>query len=99
MRTETPGADAEAVAPPAEEATAPARPRGQILADIEKERDGLEQSFTALRRDLDEALDAGRRRAAAARGKVAVAVPVAGAVVVSVVVAAMLFRRRSGTTG
>lgn len=92
MSAETPGAGAQA--PAAEEPRPPARPRGEILADIAKERDALEQSFAALRRDLDEALEAGRRRAGAARSKVAVVAPVAGVVVASAVVAAVLFRRR-----
>ena len=36
----------------------------EIRADMEQERAGLERSFAALRGDLDEAVDAGKQRAA-----------------------------------
>ena len=77
------GAGAEAV-------KAPARPVAEIRADIERERAGLDRSFAALRGDLDEAVDAGKQRAARVRRKAVVVVPAAAAALV----AALLLRSR-----
>jgi hypothetical protein len=79
---------------PVTPAKAAARPAAEILADIEKERAALNGSFEALRRDLDEAIDAGRERARAAGKKAAVVVPAVAGVVASVAAAALLLRRR-----
>jgi hypothetical protein len=74
---------------------APSRPVNEIRADIEKERAELSRSFDTLRADLDEAVDAGRQRAADTGRKAKIVGPVAAGVVASLVVARMLFRRRS----
>lgn len=74
---------------------AAARPTAEILADIEKERAALNGSFEALRRDLDEAIEAGRERARAAGKKAAVVVPAITGVVASLAAVALLLRRRS----
>jgi len=55
---EAKAAEAKAAAKP------PARPVSEIRADIEKERAELSRSFETLRSDLDEAVDAGKQRAA-----------------------------------
>lgn len=73
---------------------APPRPASQIRADIEKERVALAGLFDALRRDLDEALDAGSRRAKDADRKAAVVAPAAAGLLVVLMVARRLFRRR-----
>lgn len=75
----------------AEVVKAPARPVAEIRADMERERAGLERSFAALRGDLDEAVDAGKQRAARARRKAVVAVPAAAT---ALVVALFLRSRR-----
>jgi len=74
----------------AEAAKAPARPVAEIRADIERERAGLDRSFAALRGDLDEAVDAGKQRAARARRKAVVVVPAAA----TALVAALFLRSR-----
>jgi hypothetical protein len=81
---------------PATDATAPERPAGEILADIERERSELSSSFESLRNDLDEALDAGKQRAKDAGKKAAVIGPIVAGVVASAAAAALLYRRRSG---
>jgi hypothetical protein len=86
---EAPGAGAAAAAKP------PARPVSEIRADIEKERAELSRSFEKLRDDLDEAVDAGKQRAADTGRKAKFAGPVAAGVVASLVVARMMFKRRS----
>ena len=63
-------------------AKAPARPVAEVRADIALERAGLDRSFAALRGDLDEAVDAGRQRAARARRKAVVVVPAAATALV-----------------
>jgi hypothetical protein len=80
--------------PDAKAPKAPARPAPEILADIKAERAALSSSFEALRRDLDEALVAGRGRAGAAGKKAAVIAPVVAGLAVSVTAAALLLRRR-----
>jgi hypothetical protein len=64
-------------------AKAPARPVAEIRADIERERAGLDRSFAALRGDLDEAIDAGKQRAARTRRRVVVVVPAAATALVT----------------
>lgn len=86
MSTDTSGAESKA----------PARPAGEILADIEKERAGLTGSFDALGGDVDEAMDAGRQRARKAGKKAAVITPAVAAVLVAIVIALLLARRRAG---
>ena len=78
------------------EPKAPARPAGEILADIEKERAGLKESFDALGSDVDEAMDAGRQRARKAGKKAAVITPVVAAVILAIVIAILVARRRAG---
>lgn len=74
----------------------PARPAAEVRADIEKERTALAGSFEALRGDLDEAFDAGTRRAKDAGRKAAVVGPaVAGALAVLLVLRRLVRRRRS----
>ena len=79
--------------PPA--AKPPARPVSEIRADIEKERAELSRSFEKLRDDLDEAVDAGKQRAADTGRKAKIAGPVAAGVVASLVVARSLLKRRA----
>ena len=86
---EAAAAEAKAAAKP------PARPVSEIRADIEKERAELSRSFETLRDDLDEAVDAGKQRAADTGRKAKIAGPVAEGVVASLVVARMVFKRRS----
>ncbi|MGE5228624.1 MAG: hypothetical protein ACM3MJ_02780 [Deltaproteobacteria bacterium] len=90
--SDTPTADVNAPdeASAAGAAKAPARPVAEIRADIERERAGLDRSFAALRGDLDEAVDAGRQRAARARRKAVVVVPAAA----TALVAALFLRSR-----
>jgi hypothetical protein len=57
----------------------PARPVSEIRADIVKERAALGASFDALRADLDETVDAGKRRVAGAGRKAKFAAPAIGA--------------------
>ena len=57
----------------------PARPAAEVRADIVRERAALGASFDALRTDLDDAMDAGRRRAASAGRKAKIAAPAVGA--------------------
>ena len=57
----------------------PARPAPEIRADIIEERAALGASFDALRGDLDEAVDAGKRRVAGAARKAKFAAPAIGA--------------------
>jgi hypothetical protein len=78
------------------EAKAPARPAGEILADIEKERAGLKESFDALGGDVDEAMDAGRQRARKAGKKAAVITPAVAAVILVIVIALLVAKRRAG---
>ncbi len=80
---------------PDTEAKAPERRPGEILADIETERAGLDSSFESLRGELDEALDAGKRRVKQAGKKAAKVGPVVAGIVVSAATAALLIRRRS----
>ena len=77
------------------EAKAPARPRSAIIADIEKERSALAGSFESLRGELDEALDAGQKRARDAGRKAAVIGPVVAGVVVAAAVGTRLLTGRS----
>jgi hypothetical protein len=77
----------------AEAAKAPARPVAEIRADIERERAGLDRSFAALRGDLDEAVEAGKQRAARARRKAVVVVPAAATALVAALF--LLSRRRA----
>lgn len=79
-------------------AKAPTRPADEILADIEQERAQLAASFETLRRDLDEAIDAGKERAQAAGKKAAVAGPAVAGVLALVAALVLLVRRRSRTT-
>jgi hypothetical protein len=72
----------------------PARPATAIRADIERERAALDGAFETLRRDLDEGLDAGRRRLADAGRKARTVAPVAVGLVVAGGVARLLLRRR-----
>jgi t-SNARE complex subunit (syntaxin) len=74
----------------------PARPVDEILADIEKERAGLTESFDALGGDVDEAIDAGRERARRAGKKAAVIAPAVVAVIVVIVIVLLVARRRAG---
>jgi hypothetical protein len=67
----------------------------EIRADIEKERAELSRSFETLRTDLDEAVDAGKRRAADTGKKARIAGPVAAGVVAALVVARAVVKRRS----
>ena len=71
----------------------------EIRADIEKERAELSRSFDTLRADLDEAVDAGRQRAADTGKKAKIVGPVAAGVVASLVVARMVFKRRARKDG
>jgi len=80
---------------PDTEAKAPERRPGEILADIDTERAGLDSSFESLRGELDEALDAGKRRVKQAGRKAAKVGPVVAGIVVSAAAAALLIRRRS----
>jgi hypothetical protein len=98
----TAGADGAAAAHPAgadgaakAAAKPPARPVSEIRADIERERAELARSFEALQGDLDEAVDAGKQRAADTGKKAKIAGPVVAGVVASLVVARMVFKRRS----
>ncbi len=96
--SDTPTADVNApgggstagAAAAADAVKAPARPVAEIRADIERERAGLDRSFAALRGDLDEAVEAGRQRAARTRRKAVVVVPAAAAALV----AGLLLRSR-----
>jgi len=97
--SETGAAEAKAAVQSASEAKTPVRPASEILADIERERDELGKSFESLRRDIDEAFDAGRERAERAGRQVAVIAPIAAAVLLVVGVAVLLFRRRPGKKG
>jgi hypothetical protein len=95
-----PGQDAQAAGrkdAAAEEAAAkaPARPVSEIRADIEKERAELSGSFETLRSDLDEAVDAGKQRAADTRRKAMIVGPAVAGVIASLVVARAVFKRRS----
>jgi hypothetical protein len=85
----------DAAAEKAKEAKAPARPVSEIRADIEKERAELSRSFDTLRADLDEAVDAGRQRAADTGKKAKIVGPLVAGVVATLVVARMLYKRRS----
>jgi hypothetical protein len=80
---------------PDTETKVPARPAGEILADIESERSGLVSAFDSLRGELDEALDVGRQRVTQAGKKAARVGPVVAGVVVSAAAAVLLLRRRS----
>ena len=87
------------VAGDAKDAKPPARPVSEIRADIEKERAELSRSFDTLRADLDEAVDAGRQRAADTGKKAKIVGPVAAGVVASLVIARMVFKRRAARRG
>jgi hypothetical protein len=91
--SDTPSDDVKVSGEGAAAAPAPARPVAEIRADIERERSGLDRSFAALRGDLDEAVDAGKERAARARRKAVVAVPAAAAALVAALV--LRSRRRA----
>jgi hypothetical protein len=78
------------------EPKAPARPSGEILADIEKERAGLTESFDALGSDVDEVMDAGRQRVRKVGKKAAVITPAVAAVIVVIVIVLLVARRRAG---
>ena len=96
------GAGAKAKAAEAKAAAGakpPARPVSEIRADIEKERAELSRSFETLQGDLDEAVDAGRQRAADTGKKAKIAGPVLAGVVASLVVARAVFKRRSRKDG
>ena len=84
----------DAAADKAKEAKPPARPVSEIRADIEKERAELTRSFDTLRADLDEAVDAGRQRAADTGRKAKIVGPAVAGVVTTLVVARMLYKRR-----
>lgn len=73
----------------------PARPIDEILADIEKERAGLTESFDAIGSGVDEAMEAGRQRARQAGKKAAVITPVVAAVILAIVIALLVAKRRS----
>ena len=57
----------------------PARPAAEVRADIVRERAALGASFDALRADLDDAVDAGRERAASLGRKARIVAPLVGA--------------------
>lgn len=74
----------------------PTRPVAEVRAEIDKERAALAGSFEALRHDLDDALDAGTRRAREAGRKAAVIGPaVAGVLAALLALRAIVRRRRS----
>jgi hypothetical protein len=79
---------------PSAEPKTPARPRAEILADIERERSALAGSFGALRDDLDLALEAGEQRAREAGRKAAAIAPIVAGVVVTAAAATLMYRRR-----
>jgi hypothetical protein len=80
-------------------AKTPSRPAGVVIADIESERAALAATFEALRRDLDELLDAGARRAADAGRKARVVAPVVAGVAVTLGTMRILIRRRAKKAG
>jgi len=69
----------------------PARPAAEVRADIVKERAELGLSFGTLRDELDEAVDDGRQRLAAAGKKAKIIAPAVGAALA----VALFFRRRA----
>jgi hypothetical protein len=74
----TPG---DAGATPGQAQKQPARPAAEVRADIVRERAALGASFDALRTDLDDAVDDGRRRGANIGRKAKIAAPAVGAVI------------------
>lgn len=80
-------------------AKAPARPASEVLADIERERAALVGSFESLRRDLDEAIDAGARRAKDAGRRAAVIAPAVAGVLAALMTIRWLLRRRARADG
>ena len=77
----------------------PARPAAEVRADIERERAALEGAFEALRHDLDETIDAGRRRVTEVGKKAAVIGPAFAGAVAMAAAASLLLRRRSAKKG
>jgi hypothetical protein len=67
----------------------------EIRADIERERAEVSRSFETLRDDLDEAVDAGKQRAADTGRKAKIAAPIVGGVLATLIVARLLFKRRA----
>lgn len=73
----------------------PQRPVAEIRADIERERGELAASFAGLRGELDEAVDASKKRAADTGKKAKLVAPMVAGAVVTLVVARAMFKRRS----
>jgi hypothetical protein len=71
------------------------RPVAEIRADIEKERGELAASFTGLRGELDEAVDAGKKRADDMGKKAKRVAPLVAGAVATLVVARAILKRRS----
>lgn len=78
---------------------APQRSVDEIIADIERERSELDRSFDALRKDLGEALDAGKQKAKDSGKKAVVGGSVIAALVVTAAVTRSWLRRRSAREG
>lgn len=57
----------------------PARPLAEVRADIVEERAALGASFTALRTELDDAVDTGKQRLGELGRRARVVAPLAGA--------------------
>jgi hypothetical protein len=91
--SDTPAPEAKPATRP--EAKVPARPVGEIRADIVRQRAGLEQSFEKLRSDLDEAMDTGAERARDAGQKAKRFGPIVAGVALSLVGLSLFARRRS----
>lgn len=72
----------------------PQRPPAEIVAELEKERAGLNDSFAVLRDDLDAAVDAGVERAREVGHKAALVAPIAVALLAAAGAASLLRRRR-----
>jgi hypothetical protein len=94
---DAPGAQTKGLESAPARPKAPERPVAAIRADIERERAALQDSFEALRGELDEAVDAARQRAANAGRKARVVGPVVAGAVASVAATVLLLRRRRGT--
>jgi hypothetical protein len=73
----------------------PQRSVTEIRADIEQERGELSGSFARLREELDETVDAGKRRASEAGKKMKKVAPLVAGAAATLVVAGALVRRRS----
>lgn len=78
---------------PGEAQKQPARPAAEVRADIVRERAALGASFDALRADLDDAVDDGRRRVSDVGRKARIVAPAVGA---ALAVALFLRRRARG---